>query len=91
MGVSVKLTSIETRMANDIVSPNDFMKRPTMPPMKPTGTKMAISDSVVASTARPISFVASTAASKRIHPLLLDEAVDVLEHDNRVVDDDTDG
>ena len=39
------------------------MNRPTMPPMKPTGTKTATSDSVVASTARPISLVASTAAA----------------------------
>jgi hypothetical protein len=31
--------------------------------MNPTGTKMAISDSVVAMTASPISLVASTAAS----------------------------
>ena len=63
MGVSVKLTSNDTRMANAIVSPKLCMKRPTMPLMKPTGTKIATSDSVVASTASPISRVASTAAS----------------------------
>ena len=85
----MKLTSSDTRIANDIVKPKLFMKRPTMPPMKPTGTKIAISESVVARTARPISFVASTAACRR-HPLLFDEAVDVLEHDDRVVDDDAD-
>ena len=62
IGVSVKLTSIDTMIANDIVKPKLFMKRPTMPPMKPTGTKMATSDSVVARTARPISRVASMAA-----------------------------
>ena len=39
------------------------MKRPTMPLMKPTGTKIATSEKVVASTARPISLVAATAAS----------------------------
>ena len=33
-----------------------------MPPMKATGRKTAMSDSVVATTARPISFVAATAA-----------------------------
>ena len=49
-------------IANDIVKPKLVMNRPTMPPMKPTGTKIATSDSVVASTARPISRVASTAA-----------------------------
>ena len=62
IGVSVKLTSSDTRMANAIVRPKLFMKRPTMPPMNPTGTKMATSDSVVARTARPISLVASMAA-----------------------------
>ena len=58
IGVSVKLTSSETRIANAIVRPKLFMKRPTMPPMKATGRKTATSDSVVASTARPISCVA---------------------------------
>ena len=52
--------------------------------------KMAISDSVVARTARPISCVAVDRGLHRRHALLLDEAVDVLEHDDRVVDDDTD-
>lgn len=65
IGVRVKLTTSETMMANAIVRPKLFMKRPTMPPMKPTGTKIATSDSVVASTARPISAVASSAALKR--------------------------
>ena len=63
IGVSVKLTSSDTMIANAIVSPKLFMNRPTMPPMKATGTKIATSESVVASTARPISRVASTAAS----------------------------
>jgi len=62
MGVRVKLTTSDTRIANAIVRPKLFMKRPTIPPMKPTGTKIATSDSVVASTARPISCVASAAA-----------------------------
>ena len=83
-------TSSETAIANAAVNPNDDMKRPTMPPMKPTGTNTAISDSVVAITARPISFVPSMAASNGAHALLFDEAIDVLEHDDRVVDDDAD-
>ena len=49
-------------MAKAIVTPNEFMKRPTMPPMKATGRKTAISERLVASTARPISRVPSTAA-----------------------------
>ncbi len=35
--------------ANDIVNPKLVMKRPTIPPMKPTGTKIAIKDKVVGS------------------------------------------
>ena len=62
IGVSVKLTSSDTMIANAIVNPKLFMNRPTMPPMKPTGTKIATSESVVASTARPISRVPSMAA-----------------------------
>jgi hypothetical protein len=58
----VNATSKDTITANAIVRPKLFMNRPTMPLMKPTGTKMATSDSVVAITARPISRVASTAA-----------------------------
>ena len=90
IGVSVKLTSSDTMIANAIVSPKLYMKRPTMPPMNATGRKTATSDSVVASTARPISRVASTAAWNGSIVLLLDEPVDVLEHDDRVVDHDAD-
>src|SRR5215207_1816453 len=62
IGVSVNETSRLTAMANDDVKPKLDMKRPTMPPMKPTGTKTASSDIVVAMTARPISRVPSMAA-----------------------------
>jgi hypothetical protein len=57
-----------------------------MPPMKATGMNTAIRDSVVASTAKPISLVARTAAGNGF----LDEADDVLEHDDGVVDHDAD-
>jgi hypothetical protein len=55
IGVRVKDTSSDTPMAKLMVKPKDAMKRPTMPPMKATGRNTAMSDSVVASTARPIS------------------------------------
>ena len=61
--MSVKLTNSDTSTAKAIVRPKLSMKRPTMPLMKPTGAKMATSEKVVAITARPISLVASTAAS----------------------------
>ena len=64
MGVRVKDTSSDTAIANAAVNPNDDMNRPTMPPMNPMGRNTASSDMVVAITARPISFVPSTAAWK---------------------------
>ncbi len=63
IGVSEKLTMSDTRIANAIVRPKLFRKRPTMPLMKATGRNTAMRDSVVASTARPMSRVASAAAT----------------------------
>src|SRR5207249_3872035 len=64
IGVSVKDTSSETAIAKAEVKPNELMKRPTMPPMKPTGRNTASRLKVVAITARPISLVPWTAAWK---------------------------
>src|SRR5205085_10704466 len=50
IGVKVNETSSETAMAAAEVKPNDDMKRPTSPPMKPTGKKTASKLKVVAST-----------------------------------------
>ena len=62
IGVRVKETSSETAMAKAEVNPNELMKRPTMPPMKPTGRNTASRLKVVAMTARPISLVPWMAA-----------------------------
>src|SRR4051794_18345243 len=48
IGVRVKETSSETAMAKAEVKPKELMKRPTIPPMKPTGRNTASSESVVA-------------------------------------------
>jgi len=58
----VKARTSGTAIANAIVRPKLYRKRPTMPLMNATGRNTAISDSVVASTARPISLVAWIAA-----------------------------
>src|ERR1039457_7523881 len=63
IGVRVKETSRETAMAKAEVKPKELMKRPTMPPMKPTGRNTASKLKVVAMTARPISLVPLIAAS----------------------------
>ena len=88
IGVSEKLMIMLTRIVADMVTPNDFRNRPTIPPMNAIGRKTAISESVIESTARPISLVAAKAASHGRAVLLLDVAVDVLQHDDRVVDHD---
>jgi len=58
IGVSVKLTSREIRIAAPMVRPKLRRNRPGMDCMKATGRNTASSDSVVASTGRPISLVA---------------------------------
>ena len=58
--------------------------------MNETGMKITTRHSVVASTGSAISAVASRAASNGAHPLLFDEAEDVLQHHDRIVDDDAD-
>ena len=68
VGVSVKETSIEIRMAAAEVIPKLKKYRPTWPVMNATGRKITQSDSVVAITARPISSVALMAASCGVTP-----------------------
>ena len=76
-------------IATAIVTANSFSSRPTSPPMKRTGMKMATSDTVIAMIGeghflRPVE--------RRLHRRLahLHVAHDVLEHHDRVVDDEAD-
>ena len=62
MGVRVKETNRLIITAKATVSPNELKNRPTMPPMKATGTKMTTKERLVASTARAISEVPSREA-----------------------------
>ena len=62
MGSKVKLTNMEISTAATMVRPNSWKNLPMMPPMKPMGKNTATMDSVVASTASPISWVPSMAA-----------------------------
>ena len=55
MGVSESATNAEKPTAAATVTPNSPNNRPVSPVMKDTGTKTAISTSVVAMTANPIS------------------------------------
>ena len=69
MGSSVKLTNIDISTAATMVRPNSWKNLPMMPPMNPMGRKTATIESVVASTASPISCVPSMAAWKGVLPM----------------------
>ena len=62
VGVRVNATISETKIAQLMVTPNEFIKRPTMPLINATGKKTATKLKVVAKTANPISRVPSIAA-----------------------------
>ena len=62
MGVRLKLTSNETRIATVAVKPKLYRNRPETLDMNDTGRNTTTRLSVVAITARPMSFVAATAA-----------------------------
>src|SRR5215831_7266532 len=63
IGVSVKLTSIDTMIEKAMVQPNGLMKRFAYPFMNAIGRKITTSDSVVAITASATSRVPWIAAS----------------------------
>ena len=90
IGVSVNDTIRLIAIAAAAVRPNDDMKRPTMPPMKPTGMKTGEQRQRRRHDRQADLARALDRRLERRHALLLDEPVDVLEHDDRVVDDDAD-
>ena len=55
MGVRVRETKPETRMAIPMVTANSWSSRPRMPPMNSTGMKTAASESVMDRMVKPIS------------------------------------
>ena len=62
IGVKLIDTKPDTRMATLIVTANSCSSRPTMPPMKSTGMKTAVNDSVIERIVKPTSFDPSKAA-----------------------------
>ena len=65
---------------------NSRNRRPTMPPISRIGMNTATSDRLIDSTVKPTSRAPWSAACEARHAGL-DVARDVLEHDDRVVDD----
>ena len=89
IGVSVSDTKPETSTAAMMVTANSCSSRPRMPPMNSTGMNTAASDSVIDTMVKPISCEPSSVAciARLAH---LHVAHDVLQHHDRVVDDEAD-
>ena len=79
----------ETITAPASVSANSTKSRPVRPGVNASGANTAASVSVIATTAKPISFTPFSAAWNGAQPFL-DVPEDVLEHDDRIVDDEAD-
>ena len=62
MGVSVKDTTAETKMATLSVTANSRKSRPTTPPMSRMGMKTASSEAVMETMVKPICFAPFKAA-----------------------------
>ena len=72
-----------------MVTANSRKTRPTTPPISSTGMNTATSEKVIERMVKAISFEPLIAASNGFMPVL-DMARNVLEHDDRVVDDEAD-
>ncbi len=69
MGVRLRETKPEMRMATMMVTANSWNSRPMMPFMNNTGIKTAASETVIERTVKPISRAPSKAASIRLLPI----------------------
>ena len=87
IGVVVSDTTSEIRIATDSVTANSRNSRPTMPPISRIGMNTATSDTLIDSTVKPTSRAPrerGLAAAACPRSMWRD---DVLQHDDRVVDD----
>ena len=85
----VSATNAENPTAAATVTPNSPNRRPVSPVMNDTGTNTAISTSVVAMTANPISLRTVDGCEHRGLAALY-APHDVLEHDDGIVDHEAD-
>ncbi len=68
MGVVVRETNSDTRMAMERVTANSRKSRPTRPPMSRMGMKTAMSEMLMETTVKPISRAPWRAASMGVMP-----------------------
>ena len=90
IGVSVSDTNIEARIATVTTTANSLKMRPITPPISSTGMNTATSEIEIEMMVKPISRAPLNAASNGGKPVLLHMPEDVLQHDDRVVDDQAD-
>ena len=90
IGVVVKERRSETRTATERVTANSRNRRPSIPPMKRTGTNTAISEMTDRHHGESHLARAADGGFKPSHSAF-DVARNVLEHDDRVVDDESGG
>ena len=83
-------TTTDTTIAAVTVMANSRNRRPMMPPISSSGMNTAISEMLIDTTVKPISLAPLSAAAMG-GGALLDMAVDVLHHDDGVVDHEADG
>ena len=89
IGDSVSATNAETAMVIVTVTANSRNSRPTMPPISSSGMNTATSEMLIERMVKPISPAPLSAASSGDRPVL-DVAVDVLQHHDRIVDHEAD-
>ena len=88
-GQAVSATKVEIATAEAITQPNSTNSRPTCPGRNDSGTKTAISVTEVASTAN-VTWREPRKAGDERALAAVDPPLDVLEHDDGVVDDEAD-
>ena len=87
--MSVSETNAETAIDAVTVSANSRNSRPTMPPISSSGMKTATSETLIDRTVKPISRDPFERRLER-RAAALDVAIDVLDHDDGVVDHEAD-
>ena len=90
MGVSVSDTNAEAKMATVTTTANSLKMRPMMPPISSTGMNTATSDTVIDMMVKPISRLPCERGLEGVKTVLLHVPIDVLQHDDGIVDHEAD-
>ena len=86
MGVSVSDTNAEATIATVTTTANSLKMRPMMPPISRTGMNTATSETVIDMMVKPISRLPFERGLEWRETFLLHVPIDVLQHDDGIVD-----